>query len=151
MPRVLAPAEHIDESDQVTALDAVPPVPLSVPAPPALKDAVQIAAGGEYIVLRPRRRLAAHRGFGVLIKEERSRTQALLSKEAEYKDRMERLHALRGILERYVGHDEAKDIVVLPKQLHVGNELRIAQLLAVLALLITVVYVVVERRRHPYF
>jgi phosphatidylglycerol:prolipoprotein diacylglycerol transferase len=30
-------------------------------------------------------------------------------------------------------------------------ELRVSQLLAVIALLITVVYVVVERRRHPYF
>lgn len=30
-------------------------------------------------------------------------------------------------------------------------ELRVSQLLAVLALLVTVVYVVVERRRHPYF
>lgn len=30
-------------------------------------------------------------------------------------------------------------------------ELRVSQLLAVLALLITVVYVVVERRKHPYF
>ena len=127
MPRALVPAEHIDESDQATVVNAEPAPLLSVPSASSLENAKQVAMGAEYIVLRPQRRLVDHQHFGVLIKEERTRTQALLSREAEYKDRMARLHALRGVLERYVGHDEAKDIVVLPKQLHVDNDLCIAQ------------------------
>jgi hypothetical protein len=63
----------------------------------------------------------------VLIKEERNQVQMLLSREMEYKDRMQRLETLRATLGRYLGHDEAKEIVPFPRQLRVGSDLRIVQ------------------------